>query len=342
MSRRQGAALRGAVFTVAVLVVALPPCVSPALNLGRVYSPLLMLLLVAGSLREYEVEEHTTGDIQPRRFEELPNETRVEALNLAWSGVGPEVPFPSPPKLISEITVAASLVGAALLAGFISWTTRSLFTNSPYALTTFDLLGFVSGRLLFDGINRGRIGLYERAVALSRQRFEQRHLRTLAVGWINAHYEGWRANIAAKSIEDALAAFGLTGTPPPCHLLEHPEECPQSDLPPARISLTLLCVGTHLGLRSPIGFDLMGTALQIASGTVPPGPALERASDLEFHYEHIVTVQYVRSPEGAAPGPDGELVLSLVNGERVSYPSSEHGVDSAVHDVRTRVRQGRG
>ncbi len=66
-------ALCAAVFTCSIFVVVLPTFVSPELNLSLVYSPLLMLLLVSVSLREYEVEEHTTGDLQPRRFEELPN-----------------------------------------------------------------------------------------------------------------------------------------------------------------------------------------------------------------------------------------------------------------------------
>lgn len=305
-----------------------------------VAGPLAFLAVVAATPSSPRVIDDAVQPLPPR-FMDLSRPLRSDALDLAWAQliVLPRLPEFRPSRApVIEVAAAVTfmctlgiLVGAPRLES--GWPQGVL----AMILTSLWLLAGVALMAMYKSVCTDEFAAYSQAMTRHREGRYDAHLRSLAVGWVTSHAEGWRKRAEQLASQRALTRFKADANSAKVFTLLSAGDAPVPDLPPARWRIFALLVGPFLATRDGFAFDLKQTSYDVAAGgNIATGE--DRPVEREFHYADVVTVEYVRVSAAAGAQATGQFKLSLVNAQTEAQECLEQGAESAVEAIRLKTR----
>ena len=305
-----------------------------------VAGPLAFLAVVAATPWSPRVIDDAVQPLPPR-FMDLSRPLRSDALDLAWAQpiVVPRLPEFQPS--------AAPVFGAATAVMFIC--TLGIFVGSArlesgwpqgalaMILTSLWFLAGAAMEAMYKSACADEFSAYSQAMTRHREGQYDAHLRSLAVGWVNSHADGWRRRAEQVARERALTRFKANTDSAKDFTLLSAGEVPVPDLPPTQWRIFVLLVGPFLATRDGFAFDLKQTSYDVAAGG-NIATSEDRPVEREFHYADVVTVEYVRVSDTAGAQAIGQFKLSLVNAQTEARECLEQGAESAVEAIRLKTR----
>jgi hypothetical protein len=288
----------------------------------------------------------TTQSI-PRAFDELSDADRHLALQLAWSAESdsPAEPTFQQPEhvMICGVALVFDVVCYALFAAIFGGEalSRGVFIAAYLGLCIASACAALAAQQL---VYRRRLSVFDAAWNLHATSVRKAWLRSAAVGWVHDCYPEWRAQATQKAVVRAGQRF-LIRLKEATRLSVYKERSPGVDgMPYQHVDIFVLLVGPFVAMRSPFELHVKETSFAVAKGE-PLVTSEERAFEREFHYADIVTIEYEQarptSADGDGNGEDGArgtLQLTLVNGEKAKFESSQLEAEAAVRAIRRRTR----